>query len=162
MQAEESRGETSPDDAVARYGLLRALFVEDVPEEIELAVHELQRNGITCVHHRVERNSSCGQRCALPVTPRLTFHSYSWAAERRRQYQQIARLTRVLRMLSGINSVIVRLRERTELLEEACRLAVSVGRYSSALVMLRQPGTALLEEHAGDGAIALGAHGAPR
>jgi diguanylate cyclase (GGDEF)-like protein len=44
-------------------------------------------------------------------------------------------------MLSGINALIVRVRGRTELLDEACRLAVSSGRYSTAIVMLRQPGT---------------------
>lgn len=60
--------------------------------------------------------------------------------ERRRQQQQIERLSRVLRMLSGINSIIVRIRGSTELLEEACRLAVSVGQYSSAMVLLRQTG----------------------
>lgn len=62
-------------------------------------------------------------------------------AERVRQQQQIERLSRVLRMLSGINSIIVRIRGRSELLEEACRLAVSVGHYSSAMVLLKQAGS---------------------
>ncbi len=41
--------------------------------------------------------------------------------------RQIARLTRVLRMLSGINGAVIRIRERSELFSEACRLAVKVG-----------------------------------
>ena len=54
---------------------------------------------------------------------------------------QIARLTRVLRMLSGINSAVVRIRDRIELLREACRLAVAIGGYATAMVLLKQPGT---------------------
>src|SRR6266850_1865133 len=53
---------------------------------------------------------------------------------------QIARLTRVLRMLSGINSAVVRIRDRIELLNEACRLAVAIGGYATAMVLLKEPG----------------------
>ena len=66
-------------------------------------------------------------------------------AERRRQEAQIARLTRVLRMLSGVNGVVLRIRGRDELFDEACRLAVRVGGYSTAIVMLQQPGTATVQ-----------------
>jgi diguanylate cyclase (GGDEF)-like protein len=59
-------------------------------------------------------------------------------ADRRRQEAQIARLTRVLRMLSGINAVVPRISDRAELLREASRLAVTVGGYASAIVMMRQ------------------------
>ena len=59
--------------------------------------------------------------------------------ERRRQEAQIARLTRVLRMLSGINAAVVRIRDRSELFGEACRLAISVGGYATAIVMLPHP-----------------------
>ncbi len=60
--------------------------------------------------------------------------------ERERQEAQIARLTRVLRMLSGVNAVMLRVREREEVLVEACRLAVSVGGYAVAIIALKQPG----------------------
>jgi diguanylate cyclase (GGDEF)-like protein len=43
-------------------------------------------------------------------------------------------------MLSGINGAVVRIRERHELFNEACRLAVTVGGYSSAMVLLKPPG----------------------
>jgi diguanylate cyclase (GGDEF)-like protein len=66
-------------------------------------------------------------------------------AERKRQEGQIARLTRVLRMLSGVNGVVLRIRNRDELFDEACRLAVSVGGYSSAIVMLQQPGASTVQ-----------------
>jgi diguanylate cyclase (GGDEF)-like protein len=65
--------------------------------------------------------------------------------QRRQQEAQIARLTRVLRMLSGINGMVIRIRDRNELLDEACRHAVKFGGYTSALVVLRQTGTGAIE-----------------
>lgn len=61
--------------------------------------------------------------------------------ERRRQEKHISRLTRVLKMLSGVNGALVRIRQRREILVEACRLATSVGGYASAMVALIEPGT---------------------
>lgn len=53
------------------------------------------------------------------------------------QEERIARLNRALGFLSGINSAIVRIRDRQELLREVCRLAVQVGHYSIATIYLR-------------------------
>ncbi len=61
--------------------------------------------------------------------------------ERRRQEKHISRLTRVLKMLSGVNSAMVRIRQRSEILVEACRLATTAGGYASAMVALIEPGT---------------------
>jgi PAS domain S-box-containing protein/diguanylate cyclase (GGDEF)-like protein len=61
--------------------------------------------------------------------------------ERRRQEKHISRLTRVLKMLSGVNSAMVRIRQRREILNEACRLATTAGGYASAMVALIEPGT---------------------
>jgi PAS domain S-box-containing protein/diguanylate cyclase (GGDEF)-like protein len=61
--------------------------------------------------------------------------------ERRQQEKRISRLTRVLKMLSGVNGAVVRIRQRQEILVEACRLATSVGGYASAMVALIEPGT---------------------
>ncbi|HEV2441869.1 MAG TPA: EAL domain-containing protein [Steroidobacteraceae bacterium] len=55
---------------------------------------------------------------------------------RHRAEERVARLTRVLQMLSGINAAVVRVRDRTKLLEEACRIAHTVGNYVCALVVL--------------------------
>lgn len=218
MQKDDHSERTWRDDATssAQNGNIRVLFVEDVPEEVELAVLQLQRKGIACVHQRVETEHQLrealrdfrpelilsdhrlpqfdGQsalRIARDVAPDIPFIFLSGTigeeraieallhgaadyvlkdninrlapavrralersaivVERRRQDQQIARLTRVLRMLSGINGLIVRVRGRSELLEEACRLAVTIGRYSTAIVMLRQPGTTVLEPIAWSG-----------
>ena len=63
----------------------------------------------------------------------------------KRQEREIARLTSVLRMLSGINGAVVRIRERQELLKEVSRLAVAVGGYDGALVSLHNVKTRVLE-----------------
>jgi len=61
-------------------------------------------------------------------------------AERKQQEVQIARLNRVLRMLGGVNGLVLRIRDRTELLRETCRLAVSVGGYAAAVAAAKVPG----------------------
>jgi len=61
-------------------------------------------------------------------------------ADRRVEQARIARLDRVLRMLSGANALIVRIRDRKELLSEICRLAVAVGGYAAAIVYYKLPG----------------------
>jgi diguanylate cyclase (GGDEF)-like protein/PAS domain S-box-containing protein len=74
-------------------------------------------------------------------------------SERRRQEKHISRLTRVLKMLSGVNSAVVRIRQRREILAEACRLATSVGGYASAMVALIEPGTRTARPTAWSGSI---------
>jgi diguanylate cyclase (GGDEF)-like protein len=66
------------------------------------------------------------------------------AASRRARHQaeeRVAHLTRVLQMLSGINTAVARVRDRTKLLEEACRIAHAVGNYICAFVVLIEPRT---------------------
>src|ERR1700736_3984477 len=55
--------------------------------------------------------------------------------------EQLAHLTGVLQMISGINSALVRIPNRDEVLVETCRLARSVGGYALAMVALINPGT---------------------
>src|ERR1700722_4388195 len=71
--------------------------------------------------------------------------------ERLRQEEHIARQDRVLAMLSGINALVVRARDRSELLNETCRLAVRVGGYLSAAIYLKTAGTANLALEATSG-----------
>ncbi len=52
---------------------------------------------------------------------------------------RIERLTRLLQMLSAINAGVARIRDRTHLFEETCRIACDVGKYSSAFVVLIDP-----------------------
>ncbi|MGH8294877.1 MAG: EAL domain-containing response regulator [Steroidobacteraceae bacterium] len=78
------------------------------------------------------------------------------AAAARRAHQQaeerLARLTRVLQMLSGINTAVVRVRDRPQLLEEACRIAHAVGNYVCAFVVLIDPHTRIARTAAWAGA----------
>jgi diguanylate cyclase (GGDEF)-like protein len=55
--------------------------------------------------------------------------------------QQVARLTGVLQMLSGINSALVRIHNRDEVMAETCRLAHRVGGYTIAMLALINPTT---------------------
>src|SRR5688572_8654286 len=73
--------------------------------------------------------------------------------ERRRQEKHISRLTRVLKMLSGVNGALVRIRQRREILVEACRLATTEGGYASALVALIEPGTGTARPAAWSGSV---------
>ncbi|HET9105821.1 MAG TPA: EAL domain-containing protein [Steroidobacteraceae bacterium] len=55
---------------------------------------------------------------------------------RRAAEREIARLTRRMRMQSGINSAVIRIRDQQELLREVCRLAYEVGGYDRAVIFL--------------------------
>jgi diguanylate cyclase (GGDEF)-like protein/PAS domain S-box-containing protein len=60
-------------------------------------------------------------------------------AERQQQQAQIERLTRALRMQSAISLAVLRISDRDELLQEACRIAAGVGGYDVALVSIVDP-----------------------
>lgn len=54
---------------------------------------------------------------------------------------RITHLNRVYAMLSGINTLIVRVRDRDELFKEACRVAVEAGGFRMAMVAIVDGGT---------------------
>ncbi|MBI3376326.1 MAG: EAL domain-containing protein [Betaproteobacteria bacterium] len=62
---------------------------------------------------------------------RLHEHLEKLVAERT---EKLAAVNRVYRVLSGINTTIVRIRDRNELFEEACRIAVEDGSFRMAWV----------------------------
>ena len=64
----------------------------------------------------------------------------------------VQRAHRTLRVLSGINSLIVRVKDRRELFEESCRIAVEVGKFRVAWVGMVNPGATMLEPAASRGA----------
>ena len=72
-------------------------------------------------------------------------------AERRVEQARIARMDRVLRMMSGANALVVRIRDRKELLREICRLAVAVGGYATAIGYYKLPGAPGLQVVGGSG-----------
>jgi diguanylate cyclase (GGDEF)-like protein/PAS domain S-box-containing protein len=58
----------------------------------------------------------------------------AFALEHIDKEEKVRRLTRVHAVLSGTNSLIVRARNREELLKEACRIAVEIGGFSVAWI----------------------------
>jgi diguanylate cyclase (GGDEF)-like protein/PAS domain S-box-containing protein len=58
----------------------------------------------------------------------------SFALDHIEKEEKVKRLTRVHAMLSGINTLIVRVRDRDELFREACRIAVEHGRFKMAWI----------------------------
>jgi diguanylate cyclase (GGDEF)-like protein/PAS domain S-box-containing protein len=58
----------------------------------------------------------------------------------RTQQERIARLSRIQAVLGGINSTIVRVRERRELLRETCRIAIQQGGFRMAWIGLVENG----------------------
>lgn len=60
--------------------------------------------------------------------------------ERREQEGRIAHLTRIRSVLSGINSIIVQIRGREELLRETCRIAVEQGGFGMVWIGLLDAG----------------------
>jgi diguanylate cyclase (GGDEF)-like protein len=88
----------------------------------------------------------------LPPAVRRALADAQVRRDRRREQAQLARLDRVLRMLSGINALVVRIRDRKELLQEVCRLAVAVGRYATAIVSGKSPGAPDIQPIAWSGA----------
>ena len=54
--------------------------------------------------------------------------------QRRLHEEHIARISRMHAMLSNVNSAIVRIRSRTELFKELCRVSVDIGGYAIAYV----------------------------
>lgn len=84
---------------------------------------------------------------ALPLlAPGGEFIGYRGAdrdiTERIQQQEKIAGLSRIHAVLSGINTMIVRVSDRQELLRGACRIAVEQGRFTMAWIGLAEPGAA--------------------
>ena len=62
--------------------------------------------------------------------------------EQKRAELNIRHLNRVYSMLSGINTLIVRARDRQELFREACRIAVEAGGFRMSMICVVDPHTA--------------------
>ncbi|HEY8710984.1 MAG TPA: EAL domain-containing protein, partial [Burkholderiaceae bacterium] len=64
--------------------------------------------------------------------------------ERNEAENRIRRLNRVYAVLSGINALIVRVRDRDELFREACRIAVETGAFRMAWIGFVDPDTRIV------------------
>lgn len=128
--------------AIEHYGYSRAEFLamsirELRPREdlarLEVAVQQ-ESDGIR--HSGVWRHR---RRDDTLIDVEITSHSINFmgrearlvlandVSERVRQAQRIARLTRIRELIGGINSAMLRIRDRASLLTEACRVAGTAG-----------------------------------
>ncbi|MDE1146515.1 MAG: EAL domain-containing protein [Azospirillaceae bacterium] len=60
--------------------------------------------------------------------------------DRMRMEERIARLTRIHAVLSGVNALIVRVRDQTQLFDDACRIATGQGQFGEAWIGLLDSG----------------------
>src|SRR6266436_9426563 len=72
--------------------------------------------------------------------PARWFSTLQDVTEEKEAETRIIRLNRVYAMLSGVNALIVRVRDREELFKEACRIAVQAGQFPVAFVAIADPG----------------------
>jgi diguanylate cyclase (GGDEF)-like protein/PAS domain S-box-containing protein len=97
----------------------------------------------------IDSTYRCKNGDALPVEINLSYVAHSPHAllvavirdvtDRRHQQARIDHLTRILRMQSAINSAVLRIPERDQMLQEACRVATEVGGYDHAVISLVDP-----------------------
>jgi diguanylate cyclase (GGDEF)-like protein len=99
-----------------------------------------EERAITALHSGAVDYVLKGNLARLAPAVRRALDEASARKERRAEQAHINRLDRVLRMLSGVNGLLVRVRDRKELLSEICRLAVSVGGYTASVVYYKAPG----------------------
>ena len=64
--------------------------------------------------------------------------------ERKRHDEKNQRLNRIYRLLNSVNAAVLRIRDRTELLEEVCRIVNVQGNYALVTILLTDAGTAVL------------------
>src|SRR6267142_1097704 len=94
--------------------------------------YRLRREGAEWIHVRQVIEPLGGQPDA-GGTERW-FSTLQDITEQKRAEEKIKRLNRVYAVLSGINTLIVRVREREELYREACRMAVEAGQFRMAWI----------------------------
>lgn len=83
------------------------------------------------VHHVMEQLSD---ETGTGNQGRLWFNTVQDVSVQKQAEARIRRLNRVYAVLSGINSIIVRIRDREQLFREACRIAVDEGQFSKAWI----------------------------
>lgn len=76
-----------------------------------------------------------------PINWPILGHRARYMLRASRSLDQLARLSRIQTVLSGINSALMRIHNRPELFKEVCRIAVEHGQLRMAWIGLVEPGT---------------------
>jgi diguanylate cyclase (GGDEF)-like protein/PAS domain S-box-containing protein len=114
-----------PDDTAA-IALAIHNYRDGVPFQVEYRIRDAHGNWIwlydRAIGSRVEDGDFIVEGLAMDIT------------ERRLAQSRLAYLTRVHAVLSGINSLIVRVSDRDELFHESCRIAVEAAGFRMAML----------------------------
>src|SRR5438034_5917374 len=94
--------------------------------------YRLRREGAEWIH--VRQVVEALGRQPEPASADRWFCTLQDITDQKRAEERIKRLNRVYAMLSGINTLIVRVRQREELYREACRMAVEAGQFRMAWI----------------------------
>jgi diguanylate cyclase (GGDEF)-like protein len=125
-----------PDEAARLYQNLQATTAVTV-QKSGLWLHRKKDGTLINVEvtsHPIEFN---GRACRFVLAHDVT--------QRVQADEKVVRLNRVYAVLSGINSAIVRIRDRDALFQEACRLATVEGGFLCAAIAIPQAGSDELE-----------------
>ncbi|HYR34789.1 MAG TPA: EAL domain-containing protein [Burkholderiales bacterium] len=117
-----------PDDQA----LFRAKAIEAAQTLRRTELEYRLRRGATLIHVRQAMEPLALEEDARG--PLRWFNTLQDVSDQVRAQERIRRLNRVHAVLSGINSAIVRIRDRQELFQEACRVAVDAGRFVMAWI----------------------------
>jgi diguanylate cyclase (GGDEF)-like protein/PAS domain S-box-containing protein len=101
--------------------------------------YRLRRADGAWIHLRQTTEPTAGQADAAGRM--RWFNTIQDITEQKRDEIRIKRLNRVYAVLSGINTLIVRVRDRDELFREACRIAVDEGAFKMAWIGVIDPQT---------------------
>ena len=124
--------ELNPQFYAATFPTLTAPLRQGEKDKIVFETHHTRANGSTYpVEVHLQLALSGERNVFLAISNDITERKY---AETR-----IMRLNRIYAVLSGINTTIVRVRDRQELFNEACRIAVEHGQFRMAWIGWLQP-----------------------
>ena len=120
---------------------LEAIHPEDRARVLEAAIARQARGDYNEEYRIVRTDGSIRwiRDRAFPVLDPLgTVYRIAGVAEditdSKAQQDKIARLTRIYAVLSGVNALIVRVRDKDELFREACKIAVEAGKFRFAWI----------------------------
>jgi two-component system cell cycle sensor histidine kinase/response regulator CckA len=99
------------------------------------------RSTISVIHEGIERDTELVvEPVRAPAAPVDGAIVTAWdVTELAMAVRRVAQLDRVYAILSQINQAIVRIRERDEILQEACRIAADVGGFALAWIGITEP-----------------------